>query len=70
MVIAGPRFAPMMLDQPGRGVRVSGELREVSADQLAMLDSLESVGLPGNARGPITVEPLEGGARTEAECIL
>jgi gamma-glutamylaminecyclotransferase len=70
MVIAGPRFAPMMLDQPGRGVRVSGELYYVSLDQLAKLDTLESVGLPGNARGPIAIEPLHGGARIEADAFF
>jgi gamma-glutamylcyclotransferase (GGCT)/AIG2-like uncharacterized protein YtfP len=39
MVIGGPRFAPMMLHQPGRGVRVSGELYQVSPDQIAKLDA-------------------------------
>ena len=70
MVIAGPRFAPMMLHQPGRGVRVSGELYQVSPDQIAKLDALESVGLPGNTRCPITIESLESGARTEADAFF
>ena len=60
----------MMLDQPGRGVRVSGELYQVSLEQIAKLDTLESVGLPGNTRCPITIESLEGGARTEADAFF
>lgn len=70
MLIAGARFAPMMLDQPGRGVRVSGELYGVSLDQLEKLDALESVGVPGNERGRVLIEPLDGGAAIEADAFF
>ena len=60
MLIAGLALHPMMLDQPGRGVRVSGELYEVSLDQLTKLDALESIGVPGNERGRVLIEPLDG----------
>lgn len=70
MLIAGPRFAPMMLDEPGRGLRVAGELYEVSREQLDKLDALESVGQPGNERGLIAIEPLQGGAPMEAHAFF
>ena len=61
MFIAGPWFAPMMLDEPGDGLRVSGELYEIDPPRLAAIDAVESVGKPGNFRISIEVEPLEGG---------
>ena len=70
MLIAGPRFAPMMLDQPGRGVRVSGELYEVPLDQLEKLDAIESVGVPGNERGRVLIEPLYGGAPIKVDAFF
>jgi gamma-glutamylaminecyclotransferase len=50
MFVAGPWYAPMMLDEPGTGLQVSGELYEIDDDVLAPLDALESVGQPGNFR--------------------
>lgn len=61
LVIAGRWFAPMMLNEPGSGFRVHGELFEVDARALERLDELESVGKPGNLRSRIAVEPLPGG---------
>jgi gamma-glutamylaminecyclotransferase len=66
MFVAGPWFAPMLLNQPGIGRQVKGELYEVEAARLAMLDALESVGQPGNLRVIVAVEPLEGGAARSA----
>jgi gamma-glutamylaminecyclotransferase len=60
MFIAGPWFAPMMLDRPGVGLHVSGELYEIDPPRLAAIDAVESVGKPGNFRISIEVEPLEG----------
>lgn len=57
MMIAGPWFAPMTLDEPGEGRRVRGELYEVDPDTLARLDRLEAVGRPGNFRKKIRVTP-------------
>jgi gamma-glutamylaminecyclotransferase len=70
MLIAGPRYAPMMLDQPGRGLQVSGELYEVSRDRLEKLDALESVGVPGNERGRLLIERLDGGASLEVDAFF
>lgn len=61
MLVAGPRFAPMMFNEPGAGFQVFGELYRVDDSRLAKLDRLESVGKPGNLRLSIEVEPAEGG---------
>ena len=63
MFIAGPWYAPMMMNEPGSGLQVRGELYEVDDTRLALLDSLESVGKPGNFRVVIEVEALDGSAR-------
>ncbi len=47
MVIAGPWFAPSMLDQPGDGRQIHGELYQVDEQVLAQLDRLERVGQAG-----------------------
>jgi gamma-glutamylaminecyclotransferase len=66
MFIAGPWFAPMMLDKPGDGLHVSGELYAIDPPQLAAIDAVESVGKPGNFRISIEVEPLEGDGSCQA----
>jgi gamma-glutamylaminecyclotransferase len=66
MLVAGPWFAPMMLNRPGEGLRVHGELYEIADASIATLDSVESVGQPGNQRISIDVEPLAGGLRVTA----
>jgi gamma-glutamylaminecyclotransferase len=66
LVVAGRWYAPMIFDEPGVGKRVTGELYEVSAGCLAHLDRLESVGVPGNFRRPIEIEPINGGGATIA----
>jgi gamma-glutamylaminecyclotransferase len=66
MFVAGRWFAPMMLHRPGAGLIVKGELYEVNDAQLAALDTLESVGKPGNFRVSIEVERVDGGERCAA----
>ncbi|MCV0397922.1 MAG: gamma-glutamylcyclotransferase [Rhizobiaceae bacterium] len=61
LLIAGPWFAPMMLNEPGVGYQIMGELYKVGTKALEKLDRLESVGEPGNFRATIEVEPIEGG---------
>ncbi len=70
MLVAGPRFAPMMLNEPGRGRQVTGELDDVDAARLAVLDALESIGVPGNFRRRIAVEPIAGGNATLAHVYM
>jgi gamma-glutamylaminecyclotransferase len=67
MVIAGPWFTPMMLNEPGLGLRVCGELYEVEYSRMATLDEIEHTGKPGSFRGSIDVEPVEGGAYHAAD---
>ena len=66
MFVAGPWFAPMMLDRRGAGTRVFGELYEVDDDRLALIDDLESIGKTGNFRRIIVVEHLERTGRHAA----
>jgi gamma-glutamylaminecyclotransferase len=62
MFVAGPWFAPMMLDRPGSARHVTGELYEVDDSRLAVLDALESTGQPGNLRIVVRLERIEGGS--------
>ncbi|WP_246675535.1 MULTISPECIES: gamma-glutamylcyclotransferase family protein [unclassified Mesorhizobium] len=66
MLIAGPRFAPMMFNEPGVGFQVGGELYAVDDRALANLDRIESVGKPGNLRVLIEAEPVDGGPPVSA----
>jgi gamma-glutamylaminecyclotransferase len=66
MLVAGQCYAPMMLHEPGRGLRVRGELYEIDRVRLRSLDAIESVGTPGNLRIMIDIEPLNGGPRVSA----
>ncbi|RWL50252.1 gamma-glutamylcyclotransferase [Mesorhizobium sp. M2E.F.Ca.ET.209.01.1.1] len=70
MLIAGPRIAPMMFNEPGSGLHVSGELYALDERALAKLDSIESVGKPGNFRILVEVEPLAGGPGTLAHAYM
>lgn len=66
MLIAGPWFAPMMLDEAGAGHRVAGELYAIGQARLQAIDALESIGRPGNLRRRIRVEPSQGGLAVAA----
>jgi len=66
MCIAADFYGPMMLDEPGKGMKVVGELFEVDAAELEKLDELEDVGKPGSFRTRLTVEPIGGGVPVEA----
>jgi membrane protein len=60
MLVAGPWFAPMMLNEPGTGHQVHGELYDVDPVRLATIDLLESVPEPGNLRVHIEVQTPDG----------
>lgn len=52
--------APWLVDSPGAGHQVLGEVFEVDASQLAALDAFEEVGLPtGYVRAEIAVESVD-----------
>ncbi|WP_062115049.1 gamma-glutamylcyclotransferase family protein [Aureimonas sp. AU40] len=65
LLIAGSFFGPMMLDRPGEGLRVRGELYRVEPGRLPKLDELEDVGSPGSFRTQILVAG-EGSGQVEA----
>ena len=70
LVIAGPRFAPMMFPEKNRGLHVFGEVYSVDEVQLARLDQIESVGKPGNMRVPLCVMNLEAREIIEAQAYV
>jgi len=52
--------APWLVDQPGTGHQVVGEVFEVDAASLAAMDAFEEVGLPGGyLRAEIVVETID-----------
>jgi gamma-glutamylaminecyclotransferase len=62
-VIGGRWFSPYLLDEPGEGLRVRGELFGVSESGLERLDEMEGVRLPrGYRRRALDVAPSAGGA--------
>ena len=66
LYIAGSFFGPMMLDRPGEGLKVRGELFEFEEDRLPVLDELEDVGQEGSFRTTVEVTPVDGGIPIEA----
>ena len=61
LVIGGGWYSVQMLPEPGRGLRVSGELYGMDEDGLGLLDRLEGVGQTGGyVRRQIDVEALNG----------
>lgn len=66
MVIAGSFYGPMMLDRPGHGLPVWGELYRVEPDHLPRLDELEGVGKPGSFRSKLRIRARAGGEPQEA----
>jgi len=66
MIIAGQWYAPMVLNQRGCGLHLSGELYQVNAATLAVLDELESVGKPGNDRLVVQIDRLMAGQSVDA----
>lgn len=66
MMIAQDFYGPVMLDKPGEGLRVFGELFDVDEGALPRLDELESVGAPGSFRSTLQIEPVGGGIRQTA----
>ena len=66
LYIAADFFGPMMLDRPGVGLHVRGELFEIDEDRLSVLDALEDVGKEGSFRSELNVKPVEGGIVSSA----
>lgn len=61
LYIVGPRHLPWLVNQPGRGLPVQGELYQVDDDGLARMDELEALHLPDwYAREPLQVRDEAG----------
>jgi gamma-glutamylaminecyclotransferase len=62
LYVIGPHHLPWLLDRPGEGVPVVGQLFEVDDDTLAAMDRLERVDDPQwYVRGQLWVQPHPGG---------
>ena len=66
LYIARSFFGPVMLDRPGEGLNVLGELFDVDEQHLPAIDALEDLGDDGSFRKTLTVEPVGGGVALEA----
>lgn len=60
LVIAGPWYSPVLIDEVGNGRRVTGEIYAVDPSTLTKLDRMEGTHLPqGYRRITIAVERLD-----------
>lgn len=67
LYIVGERRLPWLLNQPGQGHPVVGQLYHVDDRALAAMDVLERVADPGwYSRERIVLQPREGGPAVEA----
>ena len=61
LLLVGARHVPWMIDSPGDGERVAGEVYEVDAAALAAMDELEGIGRPdGYHRKALRVQAGDG----------
>lgn len=71
LLLVGERHVPWLLDTPGEGERVAGEVYEVDAAALAAMDELEGVGRPdGYHRKAIGVRAADGDAELQVQIYL
>jgi gamma-glutamylaminecyclotransferase len=61
LYIAKLFYGPMMLERPGEGLAVQGEVHEADKKRLLLIDGLEDIGKPGSFRSKILVETAGGG---------
>ncbi|KAG5559064.1 hypothetical protein RHGRI_008846 [Rhododendron griersonianum] len=65
-LLCGPFKVPFLLNFPGSGHRISGELYAVSPVALARMDELEGTTKGHYERLPVKVEPIGGGEGEKA----
>jgi len=67
LVLGAPWFTPSLLDEPGQGHNVRGEIFTVDGDHLAFLDHIEMTHhSDGYRRVELGVEALTGGDKSAA----
>jgi gamma-glutamylaminecyclotransferase len=66
-LVIGPHGIPYLINLPGSGHRVKGEVYAVSDDAVVRLDEFEGVRNGFYERIPVVVVTEEGGAKVEAE---
>nr|KYP66413.1 UPF0131 protein At3g02910 family [Cajanus cajan] len=66
-LVCGPHGIGYLINLPGSGQRVKGELYAVSDAAVALLDEFEGVSVGCYERLPLVVEAENGGQRVEAE---
>ena len=67
LVVGGAWFSPYLIDEPGEGHRVFGEVFKVNDEDLEALDRMEGTHLPiGYRRISIAIADADGGAPFEA----
>ncbi len=71
LVLGGERWVPCLIDRPGEGAAVAGELFRVDDEGLRRLDGLEAVGRPGGyVRRRIAVRRTDGGPPDTIEAFV
>ncbi|KAK7307307.1 hypothetical protein VNO77_40246 [Canavalia gladiata] len=66
-LVCGPLGIPYLINLPGSGHRVKGEVYAVSEEALVRLDELEGVSAGYYERLPMVAEEEEGGGKVTAE---
>ena len=67
LVIANKWFAPVLIDEPGVGKHIVGELYQVANDKLKELDRLEHTDhVKGYVRIEINIQNIESGELTKS----
>jgi gamma-glutamylaminecyclotransferase len=71
LYIIGPYYLPWLVDRPGEGARVIGQLFRVDSDGFLSMDELEQVDEPGwYTRGRVVVRRLGMAHRAGEEAIV
>ena len=71
LLLVGERHVPWLIDSPGEGERVAGEVYEVDAAALAAMDELEGVGKPdGYHRATIRVRAEDDGTELSVQIYM
>ena len=70
LVVANRFYSPVLIDEPGAGFPVSGELYCVTETVLARLDEMESVGKPGGYHRELIDIELQDGRLMPAHAYL